>query len=105
MRYIIMILTVFSSIVEAKCMSIHGITVERKFSNGEYLIHYRNGWSGLEYPQVPRYDMAVLKLNTMMFTETGRFLGDIQVLESKTTLNIDGFDTAVTMFTETKSCK
>jgi hypothetical protein len=90
----------------AKCVTLTGIFVQQKFSNGEYLIQYRNGWAGLGYgSQRPKYDLAVLRLIKGGFEKTGQYHGRVQVVETeKTTITVDGFDRKVPLFKEVVSC-
>jgi hypothetical protein len=89
------------------CLVISKFNVEQRFSNGEYLIQYRNGWEGLlAGQQHPKYDFAVLKLDHGGFKATGIYNGRVFVNDSeKTTITLDGFDKKVPYFKETKNCK
>lgn len=108
MKCIVLILVLFSTFMaNAKCMAIHGIFVKQKFSNGEYLIQYKNGWTGLTVQsQRTKYDTAVFKPTKTTFTGEGKFNGVISVLQIETTvITVDGFDYEVPLFKEVESCK
>lgn len=107
MKRIIPILFLFvSGLAHGKCISLSGIIVEKRFSSGEYLIQYRNGYEGLGYHQQhPKYDLAVLRLDHGGFKTTGQFNGRIVVTEvEKTVITLDGFDKKVPLFKEVNSC-
>ncbi len=108
MKQLALVLIMLSAFTaNAKCTTIHGIFVKQKFSSGEYLIQYLNGWTGLTaQSQRAKYDTAVFKPTSATFNGEGRFNGVISVLQIETTtITVDGFDYEVPLFKEVTSCK
>lgn len=107
MKQLILILVIFWSFgSNAKCVALSGVVVQQKFSSGEYLIQFRNGWTGLTaQSQRAKYDLAVLK-PIQGFSSTGKFTGHLYVDQAETTvITIDGFSKKVPLFKEVPECK
>lgn len=108
MKHLILILIMLSTWnANAKCITLSEVFIQQKFSSGEYLIQYRNGWTGLTaQSQHAKYDLAVFKPVNISFEGTGKFGGVLSVSQIETTtITIDGFDKKVPLFKETESCK